>query len=161
MLQVQVPVAGAHVPLPEQLFVVAGVQVPVMQVSPVVHASMSLHVVPGVLGGSEHTPVIVLQVPTSWHWLLAVQTTGAVPVQVPVMHTSVAVHRLPSLQPVPSDAFAYEHTPVAGAHTPACLQGAAAGQVSAVPAVQTPAWQVSVVVHMLPSSQPLPFMALA
>jgi hypothetical protein len=51
--------------------------------------------------------------------------------------------------------------PLAGLQTPGCLQAAGAAQVMAVPAVQTPAWQVSSVVHMLPSLHMLPFVALA
>src|SRR2546422_461732 len=58
------------------------VQVPLWQVSVWVQALPSVHAVPLVLGGVEHTPVLVLQVPTSWHWSEAVQTTGLLPVQI-------------------------------------------------------------------------------
>ena len=60
----------------------------------------------------------MLQVPTSWHWSLAVQTTGFVPVQVPVWHVSVWVHALPSLQAVPSGFAGFEQRPVVVLHVP-------------------------------------------
>jgi hypothetical protein len=48
-----------------------------------VQASLSEHVEPSIFAGFEQVPVEGLQVPTSWHWLEAVQTTGLAPVQVP------------------------------------------------------------------------------
>src|SRR5262245_24978970 len=51
------------------------VQVPAWQVSFVEQALPSLHDVPSVLLGFEHTPVVVSQVPASWHWSSAVQLT--------------------------------------------------------------------------------------
>jgi hypothetical protein len=48
-----------------------------------VHVLPSLHAVPLGLVGFEHTPVLVLQVPATWHWSSALQTTGFEPEQVP------------------------------------------------------------------------------
>jgi hypothetical protein len=39
--------------------------------------------VPGLAGGFEHTPVVILHVPATWQPSLAVQVTDVVPVQVP------------------------------------------------------------------------------
>jgi hypothetical protein len=46
-----------------------------------------------------------------------VQVT-AVPAHVPPVQTSLVVHALPSLQPVPLVAIGFEHTPVDGSHEP-------------------------------------------
>ena len=53
------------------------------------------------LAGLEQVPVAGLHVPASWHWSLAVQTTGFEPVHVPLWQVSVCVQALPSLQVVP------------------------------------------------------------
>ena len=37
----------------------------------------------------EQVPVLVLQVPTSWHWSLAAHVTGFDPAQVPAWQVSV------------------------------------------------------------------------
>src|SRR3989442_12081066 len=77
------------------------VQVPLWQVSVWVQALPSLHAVPLLAFGLEHWPVAVLQVPATWHWSEAVQTTGFEPVQGPFWQLSVCVQALPSLQAVP------------------------------------------------------------
>jgi len=48
-----------------------------------VHASLSLHEVPFVLGRFEQTPVEGLHVPAMWHWSDAVQVTGLAPTHAP------------------------------------------------------------------------------
>ncbi len=58
-------------------------------------------------------------VPATWHWSLAVHTTGFEPTHVPLWQVSVRVHALPSLHAVPSAAAGFEHRPVAGSHVPA------------------------------------------
>ena len=58
--------------------------VPSVHVSFTVQKSPSSQDVPLVFGGFEQWPVVGLQVPASWHWSEAVQTTGFVPVQVPL-----------------------------------------------------------------------------
>jgi hypothetical protein len=132
------------------------VQVPDWQVSVWVQALPSLQVVPLVLAGFEHTPVPVLQVPTSWHWSSAVHTTGFDPVQTPDMQVSVWVQALLSLQVVPSSLIGFEHTPVLGWHTPTSWHWSSAVQMTGFDPVQTPDWQVSVWVQALPSLQVVP-----
>lgn len=68
------PVDGLHVParwhwsLAEHVTVVPPAQVPVLvHRSPLVQALPSLQEVPVALSGLLHTPVVVLQVPMSWH----------------------------------------------------------------------------------------------
>jgi hypothetical protein len=48
-----------------------------------VQALVSLQAVPSDWGGFEQRPVPGLHVPATWHWSLAVQTTGLPPVHVP------------------------------------------------------------------------------
>src|SRR5947208_8077585 len=103
----QTPVVVSHVPATwhwseaVQTTGLEPVHVPLWQVSVCVHALPSLHTVPFVFGGLEHTPVVVLQVPTSWHWSEAVQTTGLLPVHTPLWQVSVCVQAFPSLHTVP------------------------------------------------------------
>jgi hypothetical protein len=94
-------------------------QVPDWQVSVWVQASPSLQAVPFAAFGFVHTPVPGLQTPATWHWSLAVQTTGFEPLQAPDWQVSVWVHASPSLQAVPFAAFGFVHTPVPGLQTPA------------------------------------------
>ena len=69
--------------------------------------------------GFEHVPFAGLHTPATWHWSLAVQTTGFPPAHMPVWHVSVCVHASPSVQTVPFGAFGFEHIPFAGSQTPA------------------------------------------
>src|SRR2546427_783189 len=92
---------------------------PERQVSVWVLALPSLQAVPSGASGFEHTPVDGLQVPATWHWSLAVQVTGLLPVQTPDRQESVWVQALPSLQAVPSGASGFEHAPVDGLQVPA------------------------------------------
>jgi len=89
-----------------------------------------------------------------------VHVTGLPPVQTPAWQVSVCVHELPSSQPVPFAAVGLEHMPVDGLHVPATWHWSDAVHVTGLPPVQTPAWQVSVCVHELPSLQPVPFAAV-
>ena len=118
----QAPVAVLHVPVRQSLeSQTTGLdpeQAPDWQVSVRVQALASLQVVPSGLFGFEHVPLAGLQVPTSWHASLAVQTTGLEPVHVPDWQVSVRVHALPSLQLVPFDLAGFEQTPVAVLHAP-------------------------------------------
>ena len=86
----------------------------------------SLHGVPSVAGGLEQSPVEGLQVPATWHWSLAVHTTGLAPTQLPAWQVSVWVQALPSL-----------HALASGSVLP----------------MQAPPWQMSSYVHGLLSSQ--------
>ena len=94
-------------------------QVPDWQLSLCVQASLSLQAVPSDAFGFEHVPVAGLHVPATWHWSLALQTTGFDPVHVPDSQVSLCVQAFPSLQEVPSAAFGLEHVPVAGLQVPA------------------------------------------
>jgi hypothetical protein len=69
-----VPVDGLQIPTawhwsagPAHCWGVPGVHTPAVQVSPLVHAFPSLHAVPLLASGFEHTPVAGLQTPTAWH----------------------------------------------------------------------------------------------
>jgi hypothetical protein len=130
--------------------------------TPATHASLwvqtlpSLHTVPSGFAGSEHVPVAGLQVPAVWHWSLAVQSTGLAPTQVPEKQTSVRVQRLLSLHEVPFGFRGWEQVPVAGSQVPAVWHWLSGVHVRGVPPVQTPAWQVSLWVHALPSLQAAP-----
>jgi hypothetical protein len=53
--------------------------------------------------------------------------------------------------------FGYEHAPVAGLHTPGMWHASPPPQSTALPAVQTPPWHVSLCVQALPSLQLVPF----
>src|SRR5438034_116185 len=94
-------------------------QVPFWQESVCVQALPSLQAVPLAFGGLvEHVPVAGSQVPASWHWSVAVHTTGFAPVQLPYWQVSVCVQALPSLQAVPLAFAGFEH-PVTGSQVPA------------------------------------------
>jgi len=78
-------------------------------------------------------------------------------VQVPPSHAAARVHDFPSLQLVPSFAFGFEHTPVAGVHVPAMWHWSLAVHVTGLDPVHTPDWHVFVwkqrfeLVHAVPS----------
>src|SRR5207253_1179292 len=133
------------------------VQVPLWQVSVWVQALPAVHAVPLLAFGLEHWPVVVLQVPATWHWSSAVQTTGLEPVQLPPWQVSVWVQALPSLHAVPLLAFGLEHRPVAVLQVPATWHWSSALQTTGLEPVQVPFWQVSVWVQALPSLQAVPF----
>jgi hypothetical protein len=116
----------------------------------------STQALPSGLAGLVHTPVAGLHAPTSWHWSLAVQVTVAVGWQVPATQRSPLVHRLPSLQLVPSALAGLEQAPVAGSHPPASCQASLAVQVTVAVGWQAPATQRSPLVHRLPSVQAEP-----
>src|SRR5882724_11704406 len=120
----------------------APVHVPAWQVSTCVQASPSLHTAPSGLAGFEHTPVDGLHVPTSWHWSVALQTTGLAPVQTPAWQVSVWVQALPSLHVAPSALSGFEHKPVLGLHVPALWHWSAAVQTTGLVPLQVPDWQV-------------------
>jgi hypothetical protein len=69
---------------------------PLWHVSLWVHGLPSLHAAPFAFGGFEQAPVDGLQVPASWHWSDAAQTTGFAPAQAPPCHTSECVQALTS-----------------------------------------------------------------
>jgi hypothetical protein len=83
------------------------------------------------------------------------QVTG-VPPQTPAVQTSPVVQFLPSLQPVPSAAAGFEQLPLPGSQVPAVWHWSDAGQFLAVPAHAPLPSHMSPVVHLFPSSQPVP-----
>jgi hypothetical protein len=119
------PLVGSHVPavwhwsLAAQVTGFVPVHVPLWQVSVCVHGLPSVHDVPSASAGFEQTPVLVLHVPTEWHWSLAVHVTGFAPWHIPLWHVSVCVHALPSLQFVPSARVGLEQAPVLVLQVPA------------------------------------------
>src|SRR5439155_985463 len=111
----------------------------------------SLQAAPSALAGLEQTPLAGSQVPATWHWSRAVQTTGLAPVQMPAWQVSLWVQALPSVQAVPSALCGVEQVPLAGSQVPATWHWSSALQVTGFAPVQVPAWQVSVWVQALPS----------
>ena len=85
--------------------------------------------------------------------------TGLLPVHTPLWQVSVCVHPFPSLHAVPFVATGFEHAPVDGLHVPATWHWSLAVQVTELPPMHTPFWQVSVCVHALPSLHVVPFAA--
>jgi len=88
------------------------VQVPAWQRSAVQKSPVS-HVVPSGFFGFEHSPVVGLHVPATWHWSEGVHTTGLAPWQIPPWQVSECVHRLPSLQGVPFGSLLARHCALA------------------------------------------------
>src|SRR5439155_1657492 len=84
-----VPVAGSQVPAAwhwsdgARTTGVVPVHAPARQVSVRVQAVPSWQAAPSGFAGLEHVPVAGSQVPATWHWSAAAQTTGFVPVHVP------------------------------------------------------------------------------
>ena len=143
VLQVPMFVHGPHwvhttaVPLQE----------PAVHTSFFVHARASLQLVPFVLAGLLHVPLV--HVPALWHWSLAVHTT-AVPLHAPLVHLSLVVHALPSLQLVPLVLVGLLHVPLL--QVPALWHWSLAVHTTAVPA-HAPLVHLSLVVQAMPSSQ--------
>jgi hypothetical protein len=138
----------------------APVQTPAWHVSLCVQPLPSLQGVSFAAAGLEHVPVAGLQVPATWHWSDAAQTTGFAPVQTPAWQVSLCVQPLPSLQAVLFAFAGLEHVPVAGLQVPATWHWSDAVQTTELAPVQTPAWQVSACVQALPSLQLVPFATL-
>jgi hypothetical protein len=123
------PVDGLHVAPrrhgsePGQVTGFAPTQAPAWQVSVRVQALPSLHAAPSGLGGFEHAPVAwSMQVPATWHWSSAVQTTPtqrSTPPHTPLVQTSPVVFGLPSSHAVPLGLLGLLHAPVVESHVPA------------------------------------------
>jgi hypothetical protein len=147
----QTPVAVLHVPArwhwsgAEHVTGFAPVHAPAWHVSVCVHALPSLHAVPFGFAGFEQSPVVVSQAAT-WHWSLALHTTGFVPVHTPAWHVSVCVHALPSSHAVP----------VNGVHVPSALPPAAVEHASHTPALHAVSQHTPSAQKPLEHSAPLP-----
>src|ERR1035438_3855653 len=118
------------------------VQAPAWQLSACVQALLSLQVVPLAAFGFEQVPSAGLHVPATWQASCAVQVT-VLPLQVPLWQASAVVQAFPSLQVVPSALATAAGQPVAGTQAPTVWQVSAPVQVTAVPPVHAPTWQVS------------------
>jgi hypothetical protein len=131
--------------------------------TPVLHAEVPEHLlsfphdVPSGASGFEQAPDAGSQVPTLWHPSLAVQATAVPGLQTPPRQVSRPLHLLPSSQSTPSARVGFEQVPVAGAQVPTPWQRSRTVQATAVPALHEPPWQVSRPLHLLPSSQLVPF----
>ena len=91
--------------------------------------------------------------------LLSLQLTAVPAEQTPLWHVSAPLQRSASAQLVPLALLVTGQIPVAGSQAPTVVQAVAAGHVTAVPAEQTPLWQVSAPLQALPSVQLVPFAA--
>src|SRR5436190_18205035 len=96
----------------------AGVQAPAWQASPIEHLLPSSQTVPLASAGFEQTPVDGAHTPAPWHMSVAPHTLGAPPTQTPEAQASTVVHRLPSLQVVPSASTGIEQAPVVESQVP-------------------------------------------
>jgi hypothetical protein len=132
------------------------VHVPVWQVSLCVHALPSVHAAPSAFAGLLHTPLVVSHVPALWHWSCALQTTGLLPVHVPVWQVSACVHASPSLHAAPLALAGLLHVPVPELHTPALWHWSCAVQTTGLAPVHAPVWHVSACVHASPSLHAVP-----
>jgi len=88
--------------------------------------------------GFEHWPVLELQVPATWHWSSAAQTTALLPLHVPLWQVSVWVQALPSLHVVPFGAAGLEHWPVLALQVPATWHWSDAEHTTGLLPVQVP-----------------------
>src|SRR5438034_410317 len=131
-------------------------QAPAWQVSVCVQALPSSHDAPSSLGGLVQVPDAGLQTPAVWHWSAAVHTTGFPPAQAPASQVSVCVQGLPSSHGAPSSLGGLVQAPDAGLQTPTVWHWSVAVHTTGFPPTQAPAWQVSVCVQALPSSQGVP-----
>src|SRR5688572_28637342 len=109
------PSVGLHVfteqRLPSSQSISVPRQVPPVQTVFSVQALPSSHAAPSGLAGLEQVPVAGSHTPTSWHGSDAAQTVAVPPVQTPTWQVSPVVHRLLSLQAVPSALSGLEQTP--------------------------------------------------
>src|SRR5438132_1257086 len=140
----------------EQTTALLPVHTPLSQVSVWVQELPSLQAVPLAFGGFEHAPVLVLQIPASWHWSDAVQRIGLEPVQLPLWQVSVWVQGLASLHGTPSSFAGSEQLPVAGSQVPASWHWSEGRQTTGSLPMHAPLSQVSVCVQRSPSSQAVP-----
>jgi hypothetical protein len=152
------PVVGLHESAVQgfesrQLSGVPAVQTPPWQTSPPSHTLASAQEVPLLTEAALH-PVAGLQ-ESVVHGFPSLQTSGAESVHVPFWQVSVPSQRLASAHWVPLGTFGLAH-PVVGLQLSA-VQAFPSVQLSGVPGLQVPAWQVSAPLHAFPSEQAWPF----
>jgi hypothetical protein len=105
---------------------------------------------------AEEHVVAWVQALWSSHWVPFGLT---VPWQTPALeavHLSLAVQSFPSSHATPVLAV-YAHAPVLALQVPAFWHWLGAAQITGLEPTQTPRWQLSVAVHLLPSEQVVPF----
>ena len=129
------------------------VQVPDRHVSAPLHTLPSLHEVPFASAVRRH-PLSGSQVSVV-HGLLSLQLSPVPARQMPAWQVSAPLHTLPSLHEVPF-ASAACWQPASGSQASA-VHGLLSLQSRAVPAAQTPNWQVSAPSQALPSLHEVPF----
>jgi len=112
----------------------------------------SVHDVPLVTAVAVH-PVAGLQ-PSVVQGLPSLQTSGVPALHVPLRQVSSPLHTVPSAHDEPFATGVFTQ-PVAGAQLSA-VQTLLSLQLSAVPAVQVPVWQVSAPLQALPSGHAVP-----
>src|SRR5262249_232289 len=93
------------------------------------------------------------------HGLLSLQLSAVPAVQAPLWQVSIPLQTVPSGDDVPVGPAA-GWAPFTGSHE-AIVQGLLSLQLSAVPAVQTPLWHVSLPLQTVPSAHDVPFGAFA
>jgi hypothetical protein len=136
-----------------QLRGVPAVQTPARQVSAPLQTVLSAHVVP--LETAVWTqPVAGLQVSVV-HTLLSLQFGGVPAVQVPLWQVSAPLQALLSVHEVPLATLVLAQPVVALQES--LVQTLLSLQLSAVPAVQVPPWQVSAPLHTVLSAHAVPF----
>ena len=114
-----------------------------MQLAAMMHRLLDAHMKPSGTGGFEQVPFDGSQKPGMWQGSGGGgQMVPKPPWHTPAWQVSPLTHALPVPQLVPSDAFGFEHTPVAGLHTPAVWQVSSAVQVMVEPPWHAPDWQV-------------------
>jgi hypothetical protein len=153
------PVAGLQIPALWQESIathctgLAPLQFPDEQVSTWVHRFPSLQPEPSGLTGLLQVPLEGLQTPALWQESSGVHITGFCPVHTPAWQESLGVHRLLSLQGMPSWELGFEQAPVAGLQTPASWHWSSGVQTTWFAPTQAPPWQLSVRVQASPSLQ--------
>jgi hypothetical protein len=136
-----------------QLGAVPAAQLPVWQVSEPLHALPSVHDVPFVTAVFWH-PVEALQVSVV-HTFESLQLGGVPAIHVPLWQVSAPLHALPSVHEVPFASAVFWH-PVEVLQE-SVVHGFESLQLSGVPAVQLPDWQVSAPLQAFPSEHAVPF----
>jgi hypothetical protein len=132
-------------------------QVPLEQLSEVVHALPSEQGDPSGDAGFEQAPVAMLHVPASWQPSCGTQITGLPPAHVPALQASDCVQALLSSHGVPSGRAGFEQTPFAGLQAPALWQASEGAHTTGVVPTHTPPEQESVSVQAFKSLQAVPF----
>ncbi len=147
LLRHTVPGGQAEVPPP---------QTPLVHVSPVVQALLSLQGAPLGAFCVSQMPVAGTQTITLQGSALVGQALGVPDRQVPFWQVSPTVHRSLSSHGVPFGALTATHRPSVGSQTLTLHGSVLAGHGLGLPGWQVPFWQVSFSVHGLGSSQRVP-----